>query len=223
MHMEQKKSLHFNIFYESRSLADKEKDFIVTALEKSFTSVIKKLAILDDFPKIKYYLYSDNNAKFQAMGDSGNANAVAKKFAVHGIYNKKIKIVGKHEIVHLLTNKWGKPPELLRQGLAEAMEKGWHKIDHHQWARNFYKNKKLIPLNILLDDKKFWQLDDLMTYPESGSFIKYLINFYGLELFKKLYKNFKYNLPHKQKMFVIKKIIGKSLEELEKDWINYVK
>lgn len=221
--MKQKNSRHFNIFYKPNSLAEKEIDFIAAALEKSFAIVIKKLALSDNFPKINYYLYPDNNSKFQVMGDKGNANARIKQFAVHGIYNKKIKIVGRHEIVHLLTNKWGKPPELLRQGLAEAIEEKWHKINHHQWAKNFRKNKKLIALKDLLDDKKFWRFNDLVTYPESGSFVKYLIDCYSLKLFKRLYKKLYYNLPIKQKEKIIKTIIGKPLKELEKDWMDYIK
>ena len=221
--MKQRNSRHFNIFYKPNSLAEKEIGFITVALEKSFAFIIKKLALSDNFPKINYYLYPDNNSKFRAMGDKGNANARIKQFAIHGIYNKKIKIVGRHEIVHLLTNKWGKSPELLRQGLAEAMEEKWHKINHHQWAKNFRKNKKLIALKDLLDDKKFWQFDDLITYPESGSFVKYLIDCCGLKLFKRLYKKLHYNLSAKQKEKIIKTIISKPLKELEKDWLDYVK
>jgi len=220
--MKQKTSRHFNIFYQPNSLAEKEISFIVRALEKSFAFVIKKLELKDKFPKINYYLYPDNSSKFLAMGDSGNANARVKQFAIHGVYNKKIKIVGRHEIVHLLTNKWGKPPELLRQGLAEAMEETWHKINHHQWVKNFIKNKNLVAPKDLLDDKKFWRFDDLITYPESGSFIKYLINCCGLKLFKKLYKKLHYNLSFKQKEKIIKAIIGKPLKELERDWLDYI-
>jgi len=221
--MKQKKSRHFNIFYKPNSLAEKEIDFITVALEKSFAVVIKKLSLPSNFPKIHYYLYPNNNSKFQVMGDMGNANARIKQFAVHGVYNKKIKIVGRHEIVHLLTNKWGKPPELLRQGLAEAMEEKWHKINHHQWVKNFSKNKKLIALKYLLDDKKFWRFNELVTYPESGSFVKYLIDCYGLKLFKRLYEKLHYDLSVKQKEKIIKKTTGKPVKELEKDWLNYVK
>lgn len=220
--MQGRKTTHFIIFCQPDSLANKEIDFVIKSLENSYSGIVKKLRLKDNFSKIKYYLYPDNKTKFKAMGDDGNANAVIKDFAIYGIYNQKTKIIGKHEIVHLLVHDWGRPPELFRQGLAEATEDKWHNVNHHQWVKKFYKDKKFIALNELLDDEKFWQFNDLITYPESGSFVKYAIENYGLELFKKLYHELDDNFSDQQNEEQIKKMIGISLKELETKWLDYV-
>lgn len=218
--MEEKTTNHFIVYFELNSLAEKEIDFIVQSLEKSYDFIIKTLKLKNDFPKIEYYLYSSNKSKLEAMGDAGNANAVVKNFAVHGVYNQKIKIVGRHEIVHLLVNNWGRPPELLRQGLAEAMEEKWHGVNHLEWVKKFQREKKLISLSELIDDKEFWQYSDLVTYPESGSFVKFLIEKYGLENFKKLYQELGPNFSDEQNEKIFQQIFNKSLTDLETEWFD---
>ena len=216
-----KKTAHFIIYYQQNSLVEKELSFVIKSLEKSYTDVIHKLHLRDDSSKIKYYFYPNNKLKLEAMGDDGNANAVVKDFAIHGIYNQKIKIIGRHEIVHLLVSDWGRPPELLRQGLAEAMEKKWHGIDHHQWVKKFCEKKNLISLDELISDKKFWQYSDLVTYPESGSYAKFLIEKYGLDDFKKLYQKLNYNFSDQKNKKIFTTIIGKSIKETESNWIKF--
>jgi hypothetical protein len=71
---------------------------------------------------------------------------------------------------------------------------------------------KLIPIEKL--DTSFSEYNDLITYPESASFIKYLYEVYGWEKIKMLWKDGSEQIPI---------IYGKRLIDLEKEWIEKIK
>jgi hypothetical protein len=74
----------------------------------------------------------------------------------------------------------------------------------------------LIPLNWLKYKRKgYWEPEIVkLGFIESGSFVSFLYEKYGDQKFKELYKTgFQVNY---------KKIYGKNLQELEKEWLSYV-
>jgi len=54
-----------------------------------------------------------------------------------------------------------------------------------------------------------------MSYTHSASFIKYLIDTYGLEKFEKIYNE--KDLANK-----IEEIYGKTISEIENDWVAFI-
>lgn len=214
---------HFQLEYTPNSLAEKEKDEISKTLESSYQKVIQSLELKDSFPLIKYFLYESNEDKGKAMGDDGNGNAIWDKFEIHGIYNKEIQVIGPHEITHLLTLNLGMPPEIFRQGVAEAMESGWAGRPHEYWLKQFIKDKKYVSLSELLDDKKFFSFDESISYPESGAFIKYFLKKYGLAVFKILYKELERNGDSDENIKKFEGIVGDDLTRIEKSWLSSVK
>ena len=94
--------------------------------------------------------------------------------------------------------------------------------------KSFIDTNKLIPISNLIDpnqedsyfrpdltsqtgDTLMW-----MSYIHSASFIKYLIDTYGLEKFEKIYNE--KNIGEK-----IEEVYGKSISEIENDWIGFIK
>jgi hypothetical protein len=76
---------------------------------------------------------------------------------------------------------------------------------------------KLLPLHYMrYKIQRFWDTDfKKLFYIESGSFIRFLYEKYGDQKFKDLYETI---IPAED----YKKIYGKNIQELEKEWLNYV-
>jgi hypothetical protein len=223
-----KETTHFIFYYQKDSTAERGIELIAKVSEESFSKIVKTLKLKKDFPKIKYFLYETNEDKLRATGDEGNANTNRVKFEIHAVYNDEVKAVGPHEIVHLLTNHLGVPSYVLSEGLAESFEDYWtnetngelRRLNHDDWVKEFLNTKKYIPIVNLFDDSRFWDYDDTISYPESGSFVKYLIKTYGVDKILGLYKDIKRKDSVQKDLSTFRKIIGKELTEVEKDWLR---
>ena len=62
----------------------------------------------------------------------------------------------------------------------------------------------------------------MIAYPQSGSFVRYLIKAYGLKKFKQAYKKLLRDKKNQQNIKIIKGFYSQSIKELEKSWIEYL-
>lgn len=81
----------------------------------------------------------------------------------------------------------------------------------HVLCKYFLDNNKFISLYDWQNN--FNNYNDLIIYPEAGSFVKYLYEKYGYQKFKNLWQVGEGNLE---------KIYSKHMNELEKEWINVI-
>lgn len=226
--MESVSSRHFKIFFTKHSVAEIEIGTITSKLEAGYKKIIRELKIDDKFPKIRFYLYPTRIEKVKHTGEKANANTDRKNFKIFALYNKDIKPVSPHEVVHILTNSIGHPNYVLNEGLAESFSETWKikigkklvELDHDDWVRKFIADKKFIPIFRLFDDSKFWDYDPVVSYPECGSFVKYLRKNYSLEQLTSLVRDLHYDDAITKNLEIFKSIIGKSLIEVEKLWLK---
>jgi len=179
------KSTHYVFHFLFSSIVEKEIKNIIKEQEKWYSLITKKLKIKNS-RKINYYLYPSRALKEKLTGNSGNAHTNWDDFSVHAIYSKNLKVIGPHEDTHLLTLKWGISIGFLREGLAEYLHSDWHGKSHNYWAQKYKKENKF-EFEKLFDNDYFYSLNPNISYPLAGSFVKYLINKFGLEKFKKIY------------------------------------
>ncbi len=227
-----KKSQYYIFHYFKDSLAEKDIENIINIQEQNRREILKILK-LKNKRKINYYLYPSEKIKQSLMGDNGYGNAVwieikknkywnSKKFEVHAIYNKKIKCIGPHEDTHLLSLPLGVSIFLFCEGLAEFMDKKWHGKDIDIWAKKYLKKDKIYPIKFLINNKNWDKINDMIVYPQSGSFVRYLIKIYGLEKFKKVYKELSRKNTPKENIEIIEKNYSKSINEIEQNWKDYL-
>lgn len=120
-----------------------------------------------------------------------------------------------HEMVHVMTAHLGNfragfsPSALLVEGLAEYIVAQPWNLGVDKWVKGFLDQDMYIPLAGLHRDHDFRGQNQIIAYEEAGSFVKYLIETYGLEKFKLLYS--------RPSFF---KTYGKSLCKLEKKWLD---
>ncbi|KYK31747.1 MAG: hypothetical protein AYK19_16400 [Theionarchaea archaeon DG-70-1] len=213
------KTEHYVFHYRPGSLAEKEIDYIAELQELSYTKIVGIMDVEFDEP-IHYYLYSSRWDILYSTGDRGAGLANPLTHEVHALYMEGWKAVGPHEDTHVIAY-WslGNPPPFLQEGLAVFMMGTWWGRPLHEWGREFLEEEKLIPVKPLLISVSFQKYDTRITYPQSGSFTKYVIDVYGIEKFKEVYSQ-----AHDENIKVLfEDVYGKSIDELEEEWITYLK
>lgn len=118
-----------------------------------------------------------------------------------------------------------KPDRFLDEGLAVYTQEkfGEYKAipnmgkDVHQLTAKYIKKESIIPLKEVEEVRMSSLKDDnlnlrLLAYLEEGSFVRYLIEKYGLKDFMTMYEGKSY-----------KKVYNKSFDELETEWIDFIK
>jgi hypothetical protein len=198
---------------------------------KNFDFVFNGLNIKHEFPPITYYLYPSEKIKIEETGRDGNAETDLDKLTVYMIYNKDIQPTGPHELVHILAKNFGIPNLVFAEGLAEYFEDYWRaiydgkilRLNHDEWVRLFLRDNSYISINDIFDDYKFWELDESarISYPESGSFIKFLVSEHGMPKVLEAYKLMRRRPKNPYLNYdVFQKIFGISVECAEKKWLK---
>ncbi len=217
-------SNHFNIYYRPNSYAETNIEEIIQVQEDAYQHILDQLGIKFN-ERISIYIFSSPE---DAGWDHVQGLAYNREKIVLGIYSEEGKSIGIkgaacHEITHVITwHAIGKSgTTFLNEGIAVAMDGQWHNIaenfiDLHLWAKKFILEGKLLKLQQLINN---WSsLEGNIAYPVSGSFVTYLIDQYGADLFKQmLIEATKYNFNKK-----CRDIFGQEFSSLEEEWKQFV-
>lgn len=224
-----KESTHYFIYYRPGSLASHDiNDKISKTLDSCFEDVLNQLEV-DFSDKISYYIYnSSEELEIWAGWQHWGFFVGEFEYAV-GVYNSTHNTMNSHETVHIVAYHTIGIAKLffLNEGLAHEIT-----LNHQRWS-----NQKLIlhkHCKILLYENKLFLLDELADnsrfkeiylsprvqdyYVESGSFVKYLIDQYGLAEFK--YFLSKAGEDNYKQLF--RKIYSKSIEDFEQEWKHFL-
>ena len=128
-----------------------------------------------------------------------------------------------HEITHIIAPSSGKPNRYLDEGLAVFIQEkfGGDKSypnmgeDIHQVTAELIRTVgEIIPLNRVEETRNSTKRENIrrLSYLQEGSFVRYLIEKYGLKDFMTMYEG---------KSF--EKVYKKSLEDLETEWKDFIK
>jgi len=88
------------------------------------------------------------------------------------------------------------------------------------WVKKFKKEKTTYTFKNLIIS--FVKIPQSISYPLSGAIVKFLINEFGIEKFKDLYREIKSGMSYKTIQEIFQKITGISLGEAEERfWKNF--
>lgn len=178
-------SKHYDYFKSKSDL-----DIIDTAWqEKYYEWMVEQLNIIVP-EKIQYYKYRDQAHKLLLTGEAGNGFAEIGTYKLHTIWKAET-----HESVHVVVTKVvGHPPALFNEGIAVAYSANyfirpdfipcWNNQDFNVLSKSYRQNGNIPSLDKLLGTVTFWDFSSNITYPISGSFIRFLINQYGIAKMK---------------------------------------
>ncbi|MBI4641773.1 MAG: hypothetical protein HY731_13840 [Candidatus Tectomicrobia bacterium] len=182
--------------------------------DKTFEEISQVLGVqLNE--KIRVYIYASSEAfRREEGGDMYSGRASGRLMEIH----ESPFIPPGHEMAHILADHIGSVyPEypFLREGLAVYFEGSERQRRLHTIAKDYLTRKELTSLEPLKD--RFRDLKPAMTYPVAGSFVKYLIDTYGLEKFKALWVSG----LELEKAF--SKVYGKSFRKVGQEWMDMLK
>ena len=223
-------SLHYIFNFQKNSLAEKNIKEIVKLKEEHHLKILSFLE-LDNNRKIDYYIYSSIQEKNLLMGDDSPGNAIweelennnPKKFEIHVVYNERCRFIGEHEDTHLLSLPWGLSIYLFCEGLAQYMENTFLNRDLHSAAKELMEEGKIYSIDFLCNNNNWEHVEPTIIYPQVGSFIKYLIEYYDKENFKRVYQNTSREKEITENLLEIEKIYQKNINQLEKEWLLFLK
>ena len=205
---------HFEIFY-AREL-ETEIENIVEDCEFQYTQVAAYLTPEGTglSRKVRAYIYVSPEQKKRLIG--AGSTFVEDPFG-HGFHIHAQGFphpVLKHELAHVFTVPWS-PLKVslnigLHEGIAVAADWSEGKLTAHQWAKAMHQREIAPPLSAVMGIG-FWGHAGSRSYLLAGSFVRFLVDTYGIEKFKKV--------------FLIGNFVkhyGKNLQSLEAEWIDFL-
>jgi hypothetical protein len=181
--------------------------------------------------KIRLVFYPDGEHKKQDIGHTGDGYAFANNIVE--VYNEQTKLDPYHELTHILAGKLGSPPAMFNEGFAVYMSErlGADALKYlgapgktvDRTTQEYLRDGKLINLEELIkfteigSEESKWRI----SYPEAASFVKYLLETYGIEKFREAYQQTKSSdgaNDVKKNVEILMRIYGKPLSQIESEW-----
>jgi len=204
-------SAHMNIYYVPQTLGDFHWNAIKGMLEEEYSNFSRMTNL--NMPG-KYLLYLCPCKLGTVIWDDRFGMMIDPvRSTMFGIYAKNYNSIYPFLISQAATYKnYGYAPSFLADGLANYLSFAIHDI------KKLKEEGALIPVDSLLSTNAFFQADPRLAEGISATFVHYLIDQYRVGTFLQLYRAADdLNLRD-----VIVETYGKSLDELEAGWLNYV-
>ena len=206
---------HFEIFY-ARDL-ETEIERIADDCEFQYAQLSTYLTPdgVELSQKVRAYIYASPEQKKQLIG--AGSTSVEDPFG-HGFHIHTQGFphpVLKHELAHVFTVPWSPLKVSLKIGLHEgvAVAADWSegRLTAHQWAKAMRQMEISPPLSGIMG-VGFWGHAGSQSYLLAGSFVRFLIDTYGIEKFKGVFPTGNFVRHY-----------AKDLPSLEAEWIEFLK
>lgn len=206
---------HFLIYFPLDTKVSENIELIALDHEWQYAQLTDFLKV-NSSKKIISYIYPDEKTRKRIIGAEATtiANPIHKE--IHLVYYYFPHPVLKHELTHVLSSEFGtrflkiSPKVGLIEGLAVAAD--WNNSDGfnpHEWSLGMLKANNNLDIHNILG-YGFWRASASKSYTLMGSFVRFLINKYGIEKFKTVYKKGEFD------------VYGKDLNTLIKEWEDYL-
>lgn len=201
---------HLRLHFEPNTLAETRIEDLKRWQEKAFAKNLQLLKVDNYLAQTDIFIVASRERMKQLSGDETNGVAYPETGVLCFIFSEKINASGSHELMHIMAgNAWGiKFKTWINEGFAVYSDDGWYGYKLHNLSKFLLQEKKLVPLEKLI--KNFRDYSDMITYPQAGSFVKYLYEQYGVDKIRDLWKN--------GTVKDFERVLGKDLTALEKEW-----
>jgi hypothetical protein len=175
--------------------------------------------------RIRYNKYRSREHMGSLIGNGGtNGFADAERFEIHTIWPRD-----NHEVVHLYSSAFGRPVALWSEGLAVAFQTDpasgdllprWNRVPVDDHARAFRAQGRLIPTAELLTTAGFRRFDANVTYPQAGSFVRFVLDTCGLGGVKRLFASGSSSDTADSVTAQYESACGQTLQDTEAAWLR---
>ena len=209
-----RETTHFEIFY-AREL-ETEIERIVEDCEFQYAQLSSYL--MPDgatLPwKVRAYIYASPEQKKRLIGARHTSVEDPFGYGFHIHAQGFPHPVLKHELAHVFTVPWSPLKVSLKVGLHEgiAVAADWDegRLTGHQWAKAMHQMEIAPPVSGVMGIG-FWGHAGARSYLLAGSFVRFLVDTYGVEKFKSVFPTGNF-VKH----------YGKDLYSLEAEWIKFL-
>jgi hypothetical protein len=98
----------------------------------------------------------------------------------------------------------------------------WSGTPIHDLAARFKREGTLIPLEDMLETTAFIPFDTDVKFPEAGSFVRFLLDAYGAEPVKELFRRIDANDSAASVAETFEAVYGRELAAIEDDWLRFL-
>ena len=209
-----KETAHFKIYYEKGSEVEKEIEWITQDHEFRYAQLIRYFQI-QPTQKVRSYIYTSPEQKKRLMGARGTSVEDPLGYGFHINYEDFPHPVMKHELAHALTADWHPILKVslkigLHEGIAVAADWDEGKLTAHQWSQAM-RQLDIAPKMSQIMGLGFWGQASGQSYTLAGSFVRFLIERYGIEKAKRVFPTGNFQ-----------EVYSKSLAELEEEWNGFL-
>ncbi|MFH1561188.1 MAG: hypothetical protein ABID04_01250 [Patescibacteria group bacterium] len=237
----------FTIYYQKNTIAEENIEEIIKKEAQCIDKVCRFLRVDKAF-RLNVYLYPSMTLKKKYMGGSSPGSSNYKTKSVGYVYNKRwIKNIATcHEETHIYCMLWGgKQVELEGKlinslpGLYEGLAMYTQSILYYEY---FYRFEQVPPpkgmtinQSIISDisQNKAPDVFNVLMYngycknltngAQLGSIVGFIIDTYGLPVFKKIYLYASEDKKLNENIRVFEEILKKTAKKINEDWKAYVR
>ena len=205
---------HFKIYYEKGSKVEKEIEWIAQDHEFRYAQLVRYFQI-EPTKKVQSYIYTSSEQKKRLVGARGTSVEDPLGYGFHINYEDFPHPVMKHELAHAFTADWHPILKVslkigMHEGIAVAADWDEGKLTAHQWSRAM-QQLEIAPMMSQIMGLGFWGQSSSQSYTLAGSFVRFLIEKYGVEKARRVFPTGNF-----------KKVYSKSLAELEREWRGFL-
>lgn len=202
----------WRVYLDTADATPRVRTRVAGLLDSSRASVTRALGLAETRDTVSVFLVPSRARMRDLVGRESNGTAFPNTNTLVLVLFPSGWIGAQHELLHLMAMRaWGVPERWLNEGLAVSLEGQWHGYPLHALAHHLQTSGRLPTARALTD--RFDQLDDLITYPAAGSFVEFLLEAYGRESLRRLWR----------REGDWTGIYGKSLAALEAEWMAVVR
>lgn len=201
-------------------------DSVNSKWEETYIDWLTKKLNIEPTKKIEYYKYQDADQKYMLTNDRGNGVAFGNN--LHTIWP-----TDNHEIVHVIVGEYiGNPPKLFTEGVAVAHQTDpsindyipkWGGKPIDEIVHNYQVNSRIPHLDSLLIMAQYFKYSENITYPVSGSFVKYILETFGNDKFYDFIRACDWTSSLNKIKTDYLKIYNESIESSWSNWLERIK
>ena len=212
-----RQTAHFDIYYDWNTISAWNIDLIARDHEYQLARVIDYLEVPAPSTRIASYIYGSADQKKRLMGARHTSIERPGADEMHLNNASFPHPVLKHELVHVVSAAFGNALYGgsywigFHEGLAEAADWQDAPMNPHEWSRAMRELGYAPPLENLLSMTGFWTAASSRSYTLCGSFVRFLIDRYGLPAFKQAFPE-----------GAVEEAYGRTTAELIAEWEAFV-
>ena len=162
---------------------------------------------------VKYYLYPDTASIRDVLSLKGYQYVSWDDQEFHSINPND-----NHELIHFITDPYGTPARAIVEGTVFWLHDSWRGTPIQEEAINLLEINQLPGVDQFTDYTVFARLDPNLTIPAAASFIKFIVDGWGVERLIELYRTASGANSYTGFAHAFNKVYGIPCEDVEEQW-----